>query len=275
MSSNGYQQQDEEVKQVNSLHRLSSQEQGESDVERLAQKIMNRRAERIPVPFVIRRKFVDKCYAIAIKERYKNHDRIHLEDVIVMRDEVLSTATSRTPILKSLGFFDYKETWTKLFDRAELVIEASHLKEDGWFYYQDFAVSFIFSCCCYLSLSLLLLYCNVQRSAHPNGDCCLCGQSPFLSHTVLCVRKIASVCRTQFHHTDIVSEWPWLRDGTRLAWITMFAYYFITVIFFCHIVNDDNICPADDTGKDRPYNGWMSALYFASTTMATGKKQVP
>lgn len=49
----------------------------------------------------------------------------------------------------------------------------------------------------------------------------------------------------------------------------MFVFYFVTVIFFCHIVNDEQICPEDPTDKDRSYYGWLSALYFASTTMST------
>lgn len=50
----------------------------------------------------------------------------------------------------------------------------------------------------------------------------------------------------------------------------MFAFYFATAVFFCAIVDDENICPADpDPEKDRPFYGWVSALYFASTTIST------
>lgn len=49
----------------------------------------------------------------------------------------------------------------------------------------------------------------------------------------------------------------------------MFVFYFASVIFFCHIVNDENICPVDPTDRNRSYYGWVSALYFASTTMST------
>lgn len=49
----------------------------------------------------------------------------------------------------------------------------------------------------------------------------------------------------------------------------MFSFYFATAVFFCAIVEDDNICPADPTGKDRSYYGWVSALYFASATLST------
>ena len=49
----------------------------------------------------------------------------------------------------------------------------------------------------------------------------------------------------------------------------MFSFYLATVIFFCHIVKDENICPVDTTDKGRSYYGWVSALYFASTTVST------
>ena len=53
------------------------------------------------------------------------------------------------------------------------------------------------------------------------------------------------------------------------AALFMFLFYFATTIFFCNIVKDGDICPDDDTDKDRQYYGWVSALYFASTTMST------
>ena len=73
----------------------------------------------------------------------------------------------------------------------------------------------------------------------------------------------------QFYHTVTVSYWPWMRSATSVAILFMFIFYFATAVFFCNIVNDENICPSDPTDKNRSYYGWLSALYFASTTMST------
>jgi len=69
-----------------------------------------------------------------------------------------------------------------------------------------------------------------------------------------------------FYHTKVVSTWPWMRSETRVAVFIVFAYYFFTPILFCHIVDEGGIC-VEVEGK--PYAGWMSSLYFASTTLST------
>jgi hypothetical protein len=63
--------------------------------------------------------------------------------------------------------------------------------------------------------------------------------------------------------------WPFLRNSTRVAILYMFCFYMATAVFFCAIVEDEQICPVDPTDKDRPFYGWLSALYFASTTIST------
>jgi hypothetical protein len=39
-----------------------------------------------------------------------------------------------------------------------------------------------------------------------------------------------------------------------------------TPIFFCLILSDEQVCPSD---PDKPFAGWLTSLYFASTTMST------
>jgi hypothetical protein len=68
-----------------------------------------------------------------------------------------------------------------------------------------------------------------------------------------------------FYYTRVVARWPWLRSEMRVACLIIFAYYFFTPILFCHIVQEDTICV--DLG--RSYDGWLSSLYFASTTLST------
>jgi hypothetical protein len=70
-----------------------------------------------------------------------------------------------------------------------------------------------------------------------------------------------------FYYTKVESKWPWLRHGSCVAFLIVFCYYLFTVILFCHIVGDEGICPDDPTDQNRSYYGWLSSLYFASTTI--------
>ena len=71
-----------------------------------------------------------------------------------------------------------------------------------------------------------------------------------------------------FYNTHLVSRWPWMRNYSTMSIGIMLLFYFLTPIWFCHIVPDQDVCPSDPDG-DRPYYGWLTALYFASTTMST------
>uniref|UniRef100_A0A7S3L4G4 Potassium channel domain-containing protein n=1 Tax=Amphora coffeiformis TaxID=265554 RepID=A0A7S3L4G4_9STRA len=72
-----------------------------------------------------------------------------------------------------------------------------------------------------------------------------------------------------FYHTVSAPQWKFMSNPLFKAGLFMFCFYLATTIFFCNIVHDENICPDDPTDKDRSYYGWVSALYFASTTMST------
>jgi hypothetical protein len=69
-----------------------------------------------------------------------------------------------------------------------------------------------------------------------------------------------------FYHTRLVSRWPWMRNPTAVSAMIMLLFYTFTPVWFCNIVPDRDVCP-DDTGLS--YGGWLTALYFASTTMST------
>ena len=68
-----------------------------------------------------------------------------------------------------------------------------------------------------------------------------------------------------FYNTRIESRWPWIRNPLVASAFYIGIYYLLTPIFFCAIIDDENVCP---NGSD-PYDGWMTAIYFASTTMST------
>ncbi len=52
--------------------------------------------------------------------------------------------------------------------------------------------------------------------------------------------------------------------------LVTFTYYLLTPILWCSILRDEAICPGDEDG-DSPnsVHGWLTSLYFASTTSST------
>jgi hypothetical protein len=68
------------------------------------------------------------------------------------------------------------------------------------------------------------------------------------------------------YYTKVESKWPWMRSGVTVSCTVLFLFYFATPVLFCNILNDSGVCPRE---PGKPYSGWMSALYFASTTLST------
>lgn len=68
-----------------------------------------------------------------------------------------------------------------------------------------------------------------------------------------------------FENTRIISRWPFMRSSLRKALCILALFYICTPIVFCNIMDQSEICTA--TGSLG--SGWMSALYFASTTIST------
>jgi len=67
-------------------------------------------------------------------------------------------------------------------------------------------------------------------------------------------------------HTKVESRWPWMRTEMQVALLVTFLYYLFTPILFCNILHESGICE----GGENNYHGWVSSLYFASTTISTG-----
>ena len=80
-----------------------------------------------------------------------------------------------------------------------------------------------------------------------------------------------------FYSLKVESKYPWMRNAGVFSILLTFAFYFFTPIFWCSILNDENICPRyggynEVTGEEievPKYHGWLSALFFASATMST------
>ena len=69
-----------------------------------------------------------------------------------------------------------------------------------------------------------------------------------------------------FDYTHVVAKWPWLRPGLHRPLLFILFYYLSAPIWFCEISPDHQIC---DDQPDESSPGWLSAMYFASTTLST------
>lgn len=132
---------DEEASELSDRHTLSSNRQGESEIEVLADRIESRRENRIPVPFRIQKNILKEFHHISEREGYTDHARIHYEDLVSLRETIEKEPPSIPSFLKKFGFICDRDLKLEIFDRAENFMEHFHMKEDGWFYYRDFMVS--------------------------------------------------------------------------------------------------------------------------------------
>jgi Ion channel len=70
-----------------------------------------------------------------------------------------------------------------------------------------------------------------------------------------------------YYFTKIESQWPFLRNAFYVSLAMLAAFYIGTAVLFCSIMQDHGVCPRDINGKW--YSGWLTAIYFASSTMST------
>jgi poly(A) polymerase Pap1 len=119
-------------------HRLSSQGHGESQIEILATRIETRRENRIALPFRLRVAIIDTFYKISVEEKYRDRNRVHLEDVVRLVKKEEESDKSMLSVLQTLGFFNEKALKLEVYERAKRVAEET--KDDGWLYYRDFMV---------------------------------------------------------------------------------------------------------------------------------------
>jgi Ion channel len=203
-----------------SSHKLESHKENESAVEQLAERIQNRRANRIAVTLGTKREFFKQCRKVANAKKYHSKNLISLEDVKALlakakKDlgdhEIEGAVTSS---FEYLGFNNHKKDLVQLYERG---IEYAHRVD--------------------------------ERGKNKEV------MVPFLDFS--------------FYEVRTISKWPFLRNHGYIALLVTFVYYLLTPVLFCIIMKDRGICPADPTPKNRPYYGPLSALYFASTTMAT------
>jgi hypothetical protein len=181
----------------------------------LASKIEDRRANRIPVTFDIRKRFLEECRQVAMKTGTRN--KIHVRELEALRDKYRklvddhkeNTAQKSRRYLKQMfGLWHDERTLLELLEKA---LKNTHDLRSRWFYFRDF----------------------------------------------------------NFYYTVVVPKRQFLKNTTLVTVQLLLAYYFFTAVFFCAIIRDDQVCPADPSGEDRIYYGWLTSIYFASVTMST------
>jgi hypothetical protein len=116
---------------------------GESSIELLTKKIEKRRVNRIEVTGSGRATFVQECRKIASKRGRHNKHRMHMDDLLQYRKDILAKAVqydSERPYIRFiyheiLGYAREHDTKLRVVDKA---IREMMEVEGDWFYYADF-----------------------------------------------------------------------------------------------------------------------------------------
>jgi hypothetical protein len=208
---------------------LSSHVPGESAVEQIAARLIQRRAERIPIPFGVHVQFLHDCRTIAIANGSENA-KIPYHDLLNYRDRIRHAKATGwrqkrrykviASLMKYFGMPSDVDQLLLLLDHAVDVMEKEDnddhhqvdfdKKDDSWFYYRDFC----------------------QGS------------------------------------TKIISRWPWMRSNIRKAITAVLLFYLATPFLFCTIIPAGETAICSDTSRGPLEPGWISALYFASVTIS-------
>ena len=201
----------------------------------LADKVETRRANRIVVTQFVRRRLLHECRKIVHEKNYTIMSRITLDDLLELRGRIQEELNEKpsnilTELSKKLLFVeDNTETLLKVIDKAVGVVHSHRAS------------------------AARALGASSSDEYESSGK--TESQPDYFYYQDF-----------NFYHTLVESRFFWFRPGIARSFMIVFLYYFITPIWFCHIQPDSNICPSI-SGK--PYAGWVSALYFASTTLST------
>ena len=223
---------------------LISNRRGESEVEELAKRIETRRDERIVITLDVRVALIEGCRKIAEDKKYTKGKCVRC--FAEPNGAGLYFCSQQSPLL----FLVWTVSRIDIADLIEFRDETKRL-----------------------------------RAAQENSPICkirklfgfrnqaeqLC---VVFDRAVKLVQEEQSEIDDWFHYmdfnmyyTELESPWPWMRNGATVACMWLIIFYFSTPILFCSILKDEGVCPQDVGG--RAYSGWMSALYFASTTLST------
>lgn len=67
-----------------------------------------------------------------------------------------------------------------------------------------------------------------------------------------------------FYHLEILDRVRLFSNPLLSAATSLLLFYLFSAVLFCPIMKDDAVCPDRDS-----YDGWLTAIYFASVTMVS------
>ena len=126
------------------LHNLRSFKVGQSQVEKLVDKIEKRKRERVPITFSVRVRFLETCRTIAINKGYEKQTRIHLLDLLEFRERVKKECKNynlhkeKDSVRAYLRIINDSCCLLEVLDKAVEIVKEVQLQENDHFYYQDF-----------------------------------------------------------------------------------------------------------------------------------------
>ena len=101
-------------------HRLRSTERGASEVEQLADRVTQRRANRTLVTFPVRKAFLTDCIRLSEEKGTKN--KVHRQDIVAWKADLEGKQEPGKKALARaidwMGFRDQDTTMLKLYERA-------------------------------------------------------------------------------------------------------------------------------------------------------------
>jgi hypothetical protein len=246
----------------------------ESEVERIVQRLELRNANRVPVPAEVKSRFLRMCLNVCkLRATDSNIDCgcgevkvssespcILRQDVINMRNKVRLEVEGRSRVRRIsdgfntyFGFRCHCKVLLNVLNRAvDLIDQSGHAKA------RHRRRSSIDS--------------TTQRAVDTDlndvgADGAACPmKSPSDTTASLDEEEWFYYKDFAFYSLKVDSKYPWMRNAGVFSILTTLLFYIFSPILWCHILQDENICPSSESGR---YNGWLTSLYFASATMST------
>lgn len=119
---------------------IKSVRPGESEVEQMANRVENRRANRVKATYACRRMFLEGCQEIAqSKKDSGGAQRISPGDLQAYREKVAAQCEQlNTPFVQTTSHLGWKQPVLNLLEVIDKAIEVCKINKSEWLYYQDF-----------------------------------------------------------------------------------------------------------------------------------------
>jgi hypothetical protein len=130
----------EQIRQAELLysHRLRSLNEGESEVEKLAAKIEQRRATVIFITFDAELELLTRCREISLRREYDSPNKIAREDLESLRNQIVEAGCCFNPLFRwwqtLTGYKTTQQYMLEAMDRALCHVDQN---QEDWFHYQE------------------------------------------------------------------------------------------------------------------------------------------